>query len=117
MHPDYVQLSEIIIGTVVMTVFVFYALRLLTSFKNGLLEKGWRFVSIGAISLALAQIPFFAAEFASPSVASFLMIVGNGARLIGMGFLLFGFRAQYEIWRVDKKELPPSEEKTQTISR
>jgi len=104
---DYNQLTIEILGVVVLSIFGFYAVRLLSTFRNGMLEKGWKYVTEGAIILALAQIPFLVARIGSPSFVSLLDDAGDILRLIGMIFLILGFRAQYQVWRLDKKDLSP----------
>jgi hypothetical protein len=105
---DSIQLAIEILGVGVLSIFGFYAIRLLASFKRGRLEEGWRKVTIGAIVLVIAQFPFLAAGVASSAISAILTDVGGIFRLIGLLFLIFGFRAQYEIWRPDNKK--PSRE-------
>jgi hypothetical protein len=94
-----------VIGIVVLSTFGYYALKLMTSFRKGMLERGWRLVTFGAIILALAQIPFLI-SLASPSLLmSTLRTVGNLSRFLGIVLLTLGFRDQYKIWRIDKKEI------------
>jgi len=101
------QLSMEILGVVVLSIFGFYAVRLLSSFKRGMLEKGWKNVTQGAIILVLAQIPFLLAGITPSTLSSILIGAGDLLRLIGIIFLIVGFRAQYQIWRVDNKDLSP----------
>jgi len=94
-----------LIGIVVLSTFGYYALQLMASFRKGMLERGWRLVTFGAIILALAQIPFLI-SLATPSLLmSDLRLVGNLSRFVGIIFLTLGFREQYKIWHINKKEI------------
>jgi len=94
-----------IAGVVVLSIFGFYAIKLLSSFRQGMLENGWKKVTQGAIILALAQIPFLATEFGPTMDASLLNDIGDLLRFIGIVLLILGFRAQYQVWRIDNKDL------------
>ncbi len=117
MTPDYLQLAILIVGVWVLSVFGFYAVRLLASFKKGMLEKGWKLVTYGAIVLVLAQIPFLIGAFSPAARSSLLSDMGDLFRLLGMLFLIFGFREQYQVWRVDEKEVSPNPESNKEIRR
>lgn len=104
MAIDYIELSMELIGVVLLSVFGFYAFMLLATFRKGLLENGWRNVTRGAIILALAQIPLLASRF---TFETFLGYVGDFIRFVGIVFLILGVRAQYKVWKLDEKELPP----------
>jgi len=106
-----------LLGIVVLSIFGYYAIGMLASFRRGMLERGWRMVTVGAIILALAQIPFLLASFSPVSFASLLMYAGNICRLVGIIFLIAGFRDQYRIWRPDRKNHYSSYESNATIER
>jgi len=114
---NYLQLAKEITGVMVLSVFGYYAVRMLASFRKGMLERGWKLVTLAAIILVLAQIPFLAAAISSPSVASVLTGIGSIGRFAGIVCLTIGFRAQYQIWRVDKKETHPTWGAGGTIER
>lgn len=98
-------------------IFVYYAVRLLSSFRKGILEAGWRKVTIGALILVIAQLPILASWVSAPGPMLVLEIIGMSLRLIGVIFLILGFRAQYEIWRTDKKKVAPEIRKGRDIER
>lgn len=106
-----------LLGVVVLSIFGYYAVGMLASFRRGMLERGWRMVTVGAIILALAQIPFLVASFSSSPFASLLMYSGNISRFIGIIFLIVGFRDQYRIWRPDRKNNFSNYESNATIER
>lgn len=94
---------------VLLVVFGYYAMRLLQSFKSGILENGWKRVTLGAIFLALGQFPRLAALVSSTSLASYFEYPELLLRLLGILFLILGFRAQYQVWRMDNKDLSITE--------
>jgi protein-S-isoprenylcysteine O-methyltransferase Ste14 len=98
-------MAEFITGVAVLSAFGFYAAKLLGSFKTGMLERGWKQVTIGAIVLVLAQFFFIGSGISSSSIVSLLLGVGTLMRLIGLVFLTLGLRTHYQIWRLDNKDL------------
>jgi hypothetical protein len=115
---DYVQLAMVSVGIVVLSVFGFYAVRLLSSFKRGMLAEGWKRVTIGATFLVVAQFPILGSGIESSSLTSPLSLIGTLLRFIGIVFLILGFKAQHEIWRVDNKEdLSPVVESHKRLER
>jgi threonine/homoserine efflux transporter RhtA len=100
---DYFQLVIDVVGLVVLLAFGFYAVKLLASFRTGMLEKGWTQVAVGAIILVLAQFLFLPAGITTSGVSSALTDVGMGMRFLGVVFLTLGFRAHYKIWRPSKE--------------
>ena len=105
---DYLQPAMQIIGVVLLSIFGYYAVRLLSSFKRGILEGGWRLVTAGAIVLVIAQFPLLLAGQATSKLMFDLVELVYVLRFIGIVFLTLGFRAQYQIWRVDKKSVATS---------
>jgi protein-S-isoprenylcysteine O-methyltransferase Ste14 len=114
---DYLQLAEVIIGFVVLSAFGFYAAKLLASFRTGMLEKGWKQVTVGAIVLVLAQFFFLGSGISSPSMVSLLDGVGTLMRLIGVVFLTIGLRTHYQVWRLDNKDLTRATASQESIER
>jgi hypothetical protein len=104
LHIDYLQFAMEAVGVVVLSIFGLYAVRLLASFRKGMLERGWRLVTAGAIVLAAAQIPFLVAVLIGPPDGSILSSIGNFSRFGGIVLITIGFREQYRIWHIDKKD-------------
>ena len=115
MAIDYAQVSMEIVGLTGVLIFSFYAVKLLGSFRHGVLEKGWKEVTQGAIILALAQIPFLVAGIYPTSFNTALVYAGNLFRFIGLAFLILGFRTQYQVWRLDNKDLPQKVNQTEVL--
>jgi hypothetical protein len=105
---DLFALTFAITGSVILSVFGFYSIRLLTSLRKGMLEKGWKRVAIGAIFLLLGQFPYLIAEFGPTSYITNLGYLELLLRLIGIVLITLGFKAQYEVWRLDNKDLTPT---------
>jgi hypothetical protein len=114
---NFLQLAFDIVGFTALLIFVFYAVRLLRSFRKGLLERGWKWVSAGAFLLAAAELPFLTTQVMGPYVASLLSDAGMLMRFSGLVCLILGFKAQYEIWRVDNKKSSSVPELSEVIGR
>jgi hypothetical protein len=104
-------------GIVLLTIFGYYSVRLLTSLRKGILEKGWRRVSLGAIFLLIGQIPFIASGIGPANYFAIFSYSETALRFIGIVFLTLGFKAQYEVWRPDKKDLNETIGTTASIER
>ncbi|MGH2638590.1 MAG: hypothetical protein ACRDF4_04825 [Rhabdochlamydiaceae bacterium] len=102
---DYILLAAEITGLVILSGFGFYAARLLASFRTGMLQKGWKQVTVGAVFLVSAQFSFLASGIGYSGLVSLLGDVGTLMRFIGVVFLTIGLRAHYQVWRLDNKEL------------
>ncbi len=76
---------------------------MLASFRKGMLERGWKFVTTGAILLVAAQIPIVLGSVSTGVLASILVNIANFGRFGAILLLTLGFRDQYQIWRVDGK--------------
>ncbi len=89
-----------IIGLGLLIAFVFYAARLLLTFKKGMLENAWKYVTIGAFFLVFGQFSLLAS-----GAISLLNDVGTLMRFIGVICLTLGLRAHYQVWRIDNKDV------------
>ena len=104
-------------GIVVLAIFGFYSVRLLTSLRKGILEKGWKRVAVGAIFLLLGQFLFLASGIGPAGYETPLNYLEVALRLIGIVFVILGFRAQYEVWRLDNKDLNATMDSARAIER
>lgn len=93
-------------GLLILAVFAFYAVKLVASFKTGMLAKSWKYVTLGAIILIAAQFPFLALTSGQFTGNSDLMLLGQAMRFIGILSIAVGFREQCKIWR--PKSLAPN---------
>jgi hypothetical protein len=102
---NYMQVFAIA-GLISLSAFGFFALRLLSSFRTGILAKSWRHISVGAIFLILAQLPLIAASLGSSGEESSLLIItGTLMRFLGVVFLTIGLRSQCKVWWSENKHL------------
>jgi predicted phage tail protein len=104
-------------GIVVLSIFGYYAIKLLSSFRKGMLERGWKLTVYGAVFLGVAQIPFIASALSAGNFSIFIGYVGSALRFLGIVFLILGFRAQYQIWKADKRAPTQSWESHGSIER
>jgi hypothetical protein len=98
-----------IVGLLVTLGMTYYAIRLVMKFRRGMLEKPWRHISFGAISLTAAGIMFaIGSVFGIPaSLSSALLYSGSILSVIGGLFLLFGLRAENQVWTSKENSIVP----------
>ena len=105
MTMDYTVLVPEIAGLAMTCFFAFYALKLLANFRQGMLERGWKQVAIGALFLIVAQFFFLPSSAANSALSVALTLTGMSMRLIAMILLILGLRAHYMVWRPDNKKV------------
>jgi hypothetical protein len=101
---DYLSLVTVIGGLAMVLFFGFYALKLLSNFREGMLEKGWKQVATGALFLIVAQLLFLIPVMGSSPLANALNYIGTATRFLAMAFLILGLRGHYMVWRVNNKK-------------
>jgi hypothetical protein len=95
-----------IITIAVFVAMGFYAFKNLKGFKGGLLSRGWKFISIAVFFFIGGQ--FFLDAGAGQaisglqSVAQYNIVFGSLMETIGGFLLVMGFRAQNNIWKLEK---------------
>jgi hypothetical protein len=104
---NYITLGMQLVGVVSVLILVFYASKLLRTFRHGILEKGWRLLTFGTIALALAQVPLLLSGIVPGSIGALLNYGAFAIRFLGVALLIFGLRAQHDVWRCDNKDLSP----------
>jgi uncharacterized protein involved in response to NO len=75
----------------------YYAVLLLLLMRKGILEKGWRYTSAGAVLLALSiavGAVLQAGVLPEEGILSMLVLLS-----ISVVYILIGLRAQYLIWK------------------
>ena len=103
------QLADIL-GVGVVLAFGFYAVKILGSFRAGMLEKGWKEVAYGGISLIVAQLFLLSGDVFSNGMNVVLNDAGTLTRFLGMILIILGMRTHYHVWRLDNKNLAPATE-------
>jgi hypothetical protein len=84
-----------------MVATAFYAIRLLRSMRNGVLEKGWRFIVFAAFCLIIGIVGLDLSVAGMNLNSAFLGVIGySGAALqaIGAITIAYGFKSQYDAW-------------------
>jgi hypothetical protein len=88
-----------------------YAIRLIRILKKGMLESTWRYIAIGCILLFVAQLGFIASFF-TPRIGYLDAIdFGFAFNLAGVAAMIFGFRAQLNVWKIGNKKSDYDNEK------
>ncbi|MCL5067499.1 MAG: hypothetical protein M1368_03995 [Thaumarchaeota archaeon] len=104
------QQAIVSISMIIVLAFAFYAIKLLASFRSGMLEKSWKQVAIGAVLLIFAQMLFVLSGEGFPNIISFLSTAATLTRFAAMVFIILGMRSHYQIWRLDNKTLEKGSE-------
>jgi hypothetical protein len=81
---------------------LYYAMRILTSFKRGMLERGWRLLSVGIIILVAGELVLTVSNY-NP-VGGYLFQLGIGIDSIGVLLAVLGFKSHFEIWNTGKAQ-------------
>jgi hypothetical protein len=90
---------------------LYYALRILTSFRRGLLEQGWKIISWGAIILVAGQL--LVALSAYVSLNGFLYQFGVGIDAVGVFFAILGLKSHLSIWEIGKESKAKNSTRTE----
>lgn len=87
---------------VMLVALLFYALKILTAFKKGILERGWKIISEGIIVLVAGE--FVTAVSYSISLGGYLYQLGTGMDALGVCVVVLGLKSHCDIWLAGKKE-------------
>jgi hypothetical protein len=105
----------LIFSVVTIGVFVamgFYAIKILRGFKGGLLGKGWRFIAIAVFFFIAGQLFLDSgagqATRGLQSIAQYNILLGSLMETFGGLLLVVGFRAQNNIWKMEKSSTKAS---------
>jgi len=86
----------------------YYSFLMIGKMHKGLLEKSWRYMTIGAISLSIGVCLFVAASFVSIGTGTTLIqyVFEIGTVLVSLGavFLFLGFHNHNGVWSVPREE-------------
>lgn len=84
----------------------FYATKNLRGFKGGLLSKGWKFISIAVFFFIAGQLFLDSGAGEAirglQSIAQYNIELGSVMETLGGLLLVLGFRAQNNVWKLDK---------------
>lgn len=91
------RLALYVVSSAIALGMAYYAVLLLLLMRKGILEKGWRYTSAGAVLLALSiavGAVLQAGVLPEEGILSMLVLLS-----IGVVYILIGLRAQYLIWK------------------
>jgi hypothetical protein len=91
----------------------YYALRILSGFNGGVLQKGWHMMAASAYFFIFGQLFLLGGAgqaLAMVHAAQYEIMVGSVLETLGGLLLVLGFRAQYKIW--DPKNVVPMQKQT-----
>lgn len=91
--------STLAIGTIVIWILMgYYSIKILRSFRGGVLSKGWKYISIAVPFLILGQILVGMSGYGSIGVVHLLRTAGASFSAIGGLMIVIGFRAEHNAW-------------------
>lgn len=93
-----VSLALDILGSVLLIVLLYYASANLFLFREGKLEKSWRYMSRAVLILTLGVLLFALGSFMPADAEMPVMWAASTVMLIGTLFLLLGFRYHHRVW-------------------
>ena len=98
--------STVIFGTIAIWALMgFYSVRILRSFRGGVLSKGWKYICIAVPFLILGKLLTGIGGASSLALTEqmLLKVLGTSLSAIGGLMIVIGFRNQYNAW--NPKEL------------
>lgn len=114
MNVEFIQQIFEISGLLVLSALGLYAVKLVSSFRTGLLARSWKHVTTGALFLIFAQLPLLGSGVISSNYSTIMIMVGTVMRFVGVVYLVLGLRAQYGVWRLDKKNMISDEARSES---
>ena len=81
---------------------LYYATSILTSFKRGMLEKGWKYLSEGIIVLVAGEVLLEVSNYFP--LGGFLYQLGIGIDAMGVILAVIGFRSHSSIWTIGREQ-------------
>ncbi len=116
--------SILVFGTFAIWILMgYYSVRILRSFKGGILSKGWKYISIAVPFLIFGQLSTGMGSSDDILIqAEILKTLGASLSLVGGIMIVIGFRNQYNSWNpkgmktptVQKEKLVPQQAVTPT---
>jgi hypothetical protein len=106
--------STLVFGTIAIWIAMgYYSIRLMRSFRGGILSNGWKYICIAVPFLVFGQLT---TGLGGSGANSILMVFGASLSAIGGLMIVIGFRAQYGAWnpkgmkststQIDQKPVP-----------
>jgi hypothetical protein len=115
---DVLRMTINIASAAVSLLSLYYALRLSSIFRSGILQKSWRGIALGIILVSIANLIFLARTITmAEGISQVLLYAGAMTAFMGGLFVLFGLRKEYRLWHdfAKEKEKPvATEQKVQS---
>jgi uncharacterized membrane protein HdeD (DUF308 family) len=97
---SFVTLALESIMSFLLIALLYYALKILTPFRKGMLEQGWKLLSQGIIILVVGELVITLSNY--ETMGGYLFQLGIGIDMVGVGFAVFGFKSHNDIWKMGK---------------
>ena len=97
----------------------YYAFHMINQMKTGRLEKSWKYMTRGALIIAIDAIVLMMQIFGSASnlIVVYTTYVGATFAIIGGFLIMLGFREHYLAWSIKlPKQKPAQAKKELTVS-
>jgi len=107
--------STVVFGTTAIWILMgYYSIKILRSFKGGVLVKGWKYICIAVPFLIFGQLATGMGGSSSLILQSqqILKVVGASLSLIGGLMIVIGFRTEYKAWNPKQMKMEASVEKS-----
>lgn len=92
-----------IIAFVVNVCLVYFACKMLTVFKGGIMSKPWCFVSVGVFAIATGS-SIFSIKYILNIGSSWIHAAGGIIMLLGGILALIGIYTEYKNWSIPKQK-------------
>ncbi len=112
--------STLVIGTIVVWILMgYYSVRILRSFKGGLLSNGWKYICIAVPFLIFGQLAtsMSGSDSISVTLEQTFKVLGASLSLIGGIMIVIGFRSQYRIWNPKGMKSAPTTAEQEPVSQ
>jgi len=93
---------------------LYYALKILTSFKKGMLERGWKILSIGIIFLVAGGWIMTLSNYIF--AGGYLYQLGLGIDGVGFCLAVLGFKSHYDIWSMGREVSAKLDQKEEKVA-
>lgn len=91
---------------------LYYGLRILTSFKKGMLERGWRILSVGIIFLVAGVLIMTLSSYIP--VGGYLYQFAIGFNAVGICLAVLGFKSHYDVWSIGDGKSSKADQKVES---
>jgi protein-S-isoprenylcysteine O-methyltransferase Ste14 len=108
---DYLSLAFDIVGFVISLGMAYYAFCMINQMKTGRLEKSWKYMTRGALIIAIDAVVLMIQVFGSSSalIVEGTTYTGATFAIIGGFLIMLGFRENYRVWNT---KIPVSKNKS-----